>query len=167
MGHQVVFYMSPQDTRDVELRLRSLGPIAILHSESGTKRPRVLQSLGHEEGGQPWLFFFLARPQDVDHVNMIEVPAQGCWAVDVLCSPVIEFTRCYFDQTILRQGRVYYTDGFYNEDGLWVAKPGDFLGWAKSVRSAVRKSLMRHNAALIGNDAALWLARGGGRLVNL
>ena len=106
MGHQVNFYLDPRDTEQIESVLRSLGPMLVLHSRSPRPEPKLLDHLTHEEQGQPWLFYHLVRPEHLGAVVLGHVPAQGYWTVDVLNSPVIEFTRCFFDGTILRRGRL-------------------------------------------------------------
>ena len=163
MGHQTNFYITHKDTRSLESRLRDLHSITVLHSASKTSAPRVLESLDFDEGENSWSSLsslFLVRPQDITQVVTRHVPSQGHWIVDVLTSPVIEFDRGYFDQKILRRGRIYYTVGFYSDDGTWIDKPTDFVSWAKSICSVVRRTLKRRESNLIGEDAERWLRLG-------
>jgi hypothetical protein len=162
VGHQINFYISP---KEMEQRLRNLGPLAIIHSRSASASPRILTSLDVEEEGRPWLFLFLARPEDLRGVVLKNVPSQGYWIVDVLRSPAIEFTRCFFDGRILRRGRAYWVDGFYGDDQSWVDKGSAFKSWAASARSAIKKHLKRHGTDYIGRDALSWLNSSGGQLV--
>ena len=91
---------------------------------------------------------------------------QGYWVVDVLRSPALELSSCFFDGKILRRGRIYYVDGFYGEEGARVEKPDTLRTWAKRARAAIRKRLAKHgDFECIGADARAWLERGGGRLV--
>lgn len=165
MGHQVNFHAAPQDIGDIEAAIRKLEPMAVLHDRSPEARPRVLPSLRFEEDGQPLLFYFLVRESDLSQVVTRHVPAQGYWSVDGLRSPVIEFNSCYFDGRVLRRGRVYYVDGFYGEDDVWVDKQQSFRTWANAVLKATKKCLRKRGSDYIGPAAAEWLAQGDGELV--
>lgn len=167
MGHQINFYITPKDTADIEQKLRSRVPLTILHSRSPSESPRVLDSLNFEENGQPWLSLYLVRPEDLEHVVMHYVSTQGYWTVEVMPSPVIEFDRCFFDHRILRRGRVYYTDGFYNENDIPTAKSGEFKAWAKTVFSTMKKMMKRLEGSTfeyIAPDALAWLHASNGEL---
>jgi hypothetical protein len=166
MSHQLNFHATPADVAELEAAFRALEPMAIIHSRSPTVEPRAVPSLRLEEGGQPWLFYYLVRERDLVDVVTRHIPAQGYWTVDVLRSPVVEFNSCYFDRKILRRGRLYYLDGFYGENEAWVEKPEAFRLWAKAVRKFAWKSLTKHDADYIGRDALAWLRGEGGKLVS-
>jgi hypothetical protein len=166
MSQQVNFYVSPTETAALEEAWRSLGSMSVLHSRSNDAGPRVLPSSDLEEAGQRWLFFQLVRTDDLKSVVMRNVPAQGYWTVDVVKSPVVELTRCFFDGRILRRGRLYFVDGFYGADGEWVDKGEDFKKWGKSLLSATKKKLARHESDYIGEEARSWLESSGGSLVS-
>jgi len=165
MGHQVNFYIDPADTVALEKQLEKLGPLRILHSRSPRPEPRIVESVNVEENGEPWLFLYLVRPEDLPAVVTREVPAQGHWKIDVHESPVVEFQRCFFDGKILRRGRVYYLDGFYDAQNQWQDKPAAFRTWAKAVLANTKKALKKHDADYIGPGAEKWLASGDGKLV--
>lgn len=162
MGHQVEFFLGPNDLRELEARLKKVGELMILHRRSDRPAPRILESIDLREGGAPWLFYYLVRPDDLRAVEFREVPAQGYWAVDVLTSSVVELSRCYFDGKILRRGRLYYTDGFYAEDDRWIEKPRAFKSWANRVFAAARKTLRlsRELSAYVGAEAEALRAGG-------
>lgn len=165
MGHQLNFHATPQDVAELEAGIRKLEPMVILHDRSPIADPRVLPSLGFREDGQPLLFYYLVRVTDLSRVATRHVPTQGYWTVDVLRSPVVEFSSCYFDGKVLRRGRVYYVDGFYGEDEEWVDKPESFRLWARAILKTTRKALKKHGADYIGHDALTWLQHEGGKLV--
>jgi hypothetical protein len=95
---------------------------------------------------------------------MRHIPARREWTVDVDASPVIEVTGCSFDGRRLRRGRVYYVDGFYDENKAWREKNGAFLKWAKQVLSETRRVLKPHGTDYIGAEASSWLRSTGGSL---
>ena len=138
----------------------------ILHSHSKTAEPSLVESMNFSEGEKQWLFMYLAQTADLHNIHYNHVSTQGYWSVDVLRSPVIEFTGCYFDGDIPRRGRLYYVDGFYGSEDLWKEKPEPFRRWARSVLSKTKRSLKRSNSDYIGKDAAAWVDSGLGKLVN-
>lgn len=165
MGHQVNIYVDPSDTISLAHALRGLGPLHLLHSRSPTSEPKVIESVNVEENGQPWLFLYLVRPEDLGAVVTRHVPAQGYWTVDVLKSPVVEFNRCFFDGRILRRGRLYYIDGFYGANEQWTEKPEAFRQWARAILTKTKSTLNKHKGDYIGTGAEAWLALGKGKLV--
>lgn len=54
--------------------------------------------------GDPWLYYYLVRREDLASVEMLFVEGQSRWRVDIEKSPEIEYTRCYIDENINRQG---------------------------------------------------------------
>jgi hypothetical protein len=66
MGHQVNFYLDPDDTAQLQSLIGSVEPCLFLHSRSLAPAPRIVSSVCHEEGGKRWLFYDLVRTQDVD-----------------------------------------------------------------------------------------------------
>lgn len=156
MGHQLNFFLTPRDTAGLESRLREIGPLVVLHKQAPTSQPRVLPNIECVDSGRRWLYFCLVRPDDLPSVVMRHVPAQGYWTVDELRSPAIELTACYFDDRILRRGRLYYVDKYYGTDGAQVKKPDDFLAWAKAVLAATRKHLIRVGSDYAGAEALEW-----------
>jgi hypothetical protein len=165
MGHQLVFYMTPTDIRAVEAKLRALEAMVVIHSDSISATPRVVESLEVAEGGRRWLHFYLARRQDLPVVKMRPIPGRTDWFVDDSASPVIEFHCCFFNGKTLRDGRVYWSDDFYASDGAQVLKSAEFRAWAAKVRSTVKRFLKPYDGKLIGPDTALWLERSGGYLL--
>ena len=161
MGHQVNFYVNPSDAIALERSIRALGPLQILHSRSPGPEPRVVDSVDVEENGRPWLFFYFIRPVDLHAVVTRDVPAQGHWTIDALKSPVVEFTRSFFDGAILRRGRLYYVDGFYDASNQWQEKAESFRTWAKAVLAKSKKELNKHQTDYIGAGAQAWLTSGG------
>ncbi|HSP82041.1 MAG TPA: hypothetical protein VLQ93_26200, partial [Myxococcaceae bacterium] len=84
----------------------------------------------------------LVQPEALESVRMRYIPQQGYWSVESDCSPVIQLSRCYYDGTILRRGRLYYQRRFV-EGGAWVEKPEAFQSWARKVFAVARKTLQK------------------------
>jgi len=165
MGHQINFFLHPADTQALLHRLEVVEDFTIINRRSYDGEPAILKNFDHKLDGHDWLYFDLVRSDDLKRVVLRHVPEQGYWIVDVLDSPVIEFSKCFFDGTILRRGRVYYTSSYY-KGGELVSKSEAFLSWAKKIFAATRKGLSRKNSGYIGPSADQWLVNGG-RLVDL
>jgi len=142
MGHQVNFFLMPEDTRILEKRLREECPVVFLDGESRDSAPVQLPDLEVAEFGKTRLRVILVQPEDLKSVILRYIPQQGHWSVDSDRSPVIELDRCYYDGEILRRGRLYYQRQFA-EHGAWVEKPAAFQAWAKRVFSVTRKTIQK------------------------
>jgi hypothetical protein len=79
-----------------------------------------------------------------------------------LRSPVIEVSRSFENEQILRAGRLYYVDRYYDRSGKLTEKTLGFRKWARNVLSKARKSLQydENLEAYIGQHAALLRDRG-------
>lgn len=164
MGHQLNFFLTPKDT---QIMLDSIGKVEkmlILHSRSDSPAPKPM-SESEIIMDRPWLFYHLVRERDLPLVVMDYVPKQGYWTVEVLPSPVIEFSRCFFDGNILRRGRLYYSEGDYDANGLWIAKEESFKKWARRIFAVARKALTLTQGFYYGTDALRWRDTRGGKFV--
>ncbi|HYO55969.1 hypothetical protein [Archangium sp.] len=129
----------------------------------------MLSTLSVAEFGKTWLTIILAPPDSLGSLAFEHVPRQGYWTVDLLRSPAMELSRCFYDGKILRVGRLFYDRGFYDEAGNWVEKPASFQAWAKKVFSVARKGLQRDAAlySYVGENAQAERKQRGLTLVSL
>lgn len=155
MGHQINFYLSPRDMLELEKELLSLEETLILHDRSRGPYPRIVDSTDLVEDGDRQHFFNFVRTADLDSVVMKEVKTQGYWNIDDLRSPVIEFTRSNFNGELIRRGRLYYIDVYYDDSGKLVGKTPGFDVWAKKVLSKARRSMEfdKELLAYVGDEA--------------
>ena len=162
MGHQINFFLGPNDQLELEARLKKVDELVVLHSRSPTPEPRVVHSMNFAEDGKQWLFVYLVRPNDLSTVQTRAISAQGYWVVNDLISPVVEVDRCYYDGKILRRGRLYYVDGFYDQKDQSIEKATEFKAWAKRLFAAARKTLTydKELGAHIGPEASEMRLRG-------
>lgn len=163
MGHQFAYFMTPNDIENVRRNLAKAGPFLILLNRAETQTPNVVNGFDAQWRGDPWLFYYLVRPEDLKDVVMSHVPNQGYWCVDTLFSPVIEFGRNFFDGKILKSERVYYQDGYHAPGGEFVMKNEAFRKWARSVLARMKKGMRRIGDGFyyIAPDAEAWAASGG------
>ncbi len=143
MSHQFTYSALLEDFAEIEASLRRIEPFFILYDESLTATPRVASALNFKDGEKTWLFFYLVREEDFAAVVTRYVDTQDYWTVQCLPSPVIECDGCFFDGKVLRRTRMYYTDGDYDQSGVWVQKSEGFRKWAAAVFRATKKCLRR------------------------
>jgi hypothetical protein len=61
----------------------------------------------------------------------------------------------------LRRGRLWYADGYYGSDGVWVSKSEAFRDWAESVLERGRKAFTKWKTDYVGAEAKQWIDGGG------
>jgi hypothetical protein len=163
MGRQANFWALPEDIEDLLVPIKGLHAVEVVHSRSPSAKPRIVGTLNFVENQHRWLDYFLVRREDLPQVAMEHISAQGYWVVDYVRSPVVEFSSCFFNERVLRRGRVYYNEG-YDEGSEWRLKPEAFRAWAARVVAKTRKQLMRHGTNFLGKRAAVWMKEKGGKL---
>lgn len=159
MGRQITIYLLPSDTFLLEKCLKNTLDISFIEYDSSSESPKLTNSLEVPFMGESWLTIYLTSPSQVKNVRYKNITSQGYWTVDSLYSPVVEFSRCYFDGEVLRTGRLFYDSGYYDDSGKWVEKDRDFLEWADKLFRVVRKMLKKvpGQRRYAGTDAQAWL----------
>jgi len=152
MSRQIEIYLTPNDIEILEQLLMEIEPLHVLHSRSPTSSVRILEGLNFSENGHRWLFFGLIRRRDVENIKMNYIESQKYWVFDVMESPLIEFSSCFFDGKILRRGRFFYKKDFFSDAGL-CEKDNEFLAWANKVFLSVKKNLTRRGSFYYGREA--------------
>lgn len=155
MNKQFSFYLTPNDFLNLERALRKVTQILIFSEESKDSKPLELPSFEIDKMGKDNLAVYLTCRGCDGKMFLDKIEKQKIWIVDSLCSPVIELSRCFFDGNILRAGRMYYTTGYYLEDGFWTDKDSKFLEWAKKVFAVAKRNLKRKKEldAYFGKEA--------------
>ncbi|ASF45336.1 hypothetical protein [Methylovulum psychrotolerans] len=164
MGKQINFYLLPSDLDALESKLKDACLLIILHSKSSSSSPRELSNLNLTENNHRWLFYYFVHPDDIDSLVINFVPKQNHWVIDVLRSPIIEVTSCFYDGKILRRGRVYYTDKFYGKNDEVVEKTENFKKWAQQIFLVTKKNLLKLNKDYIGEETKQWLEQSGNKI---
>jgi hypothetical protein len=152
MGRQIRLLLTLEDADNLFATFHKGCHSGVVHARSPNPRPRVLNSVTFQEAGQPWLFYYLVNPEDVDSITMREVPAQGYWVVDSLRSPVIEFTKSFCDNKSIRAGRLWYDVKYYEGDNL-LQKSQSFQSWASQIFKVARNTLTKRDNYFLGAQA--------------
>jgi hypothetical protein len=169
MGRQVNFYVSNKDANLMLSDIRKVEPVYLLHSRSPESQPNILDSEEIPECELPSPLFLLVREADLKNLEMSFVSRQAYWTIDTTKACVMEFDTGYSDGKIMRRGRLYCVDSFYNQNRELIQKPEEFRRWTRSVLRICKKRLTKlgpesEYAGYIGEDAAHWLATSGGTL---
>jgi hypothetical protein len=169
MGRQVNFYMLPEDLTVFEEALKEQGQICFLPERLPSPKLQTLSTLAIPEMGKTWLGVYLCRETDLSNIVVKSIPKQEYWTIDENRSPVVQFDRCYYDGRIVRRGRLYFLEGFYNEEGHWVEKSENFIRWAGGLLRWIRKHYKKDpkTGFYVGPYAWEWVSRGIGRLALL
>ncbi len=170
---QINFYLFPSDLTKVDLLFEEFGNVRILGLPMPKKKLRILKRIGVADFNEKnWVKTYLVMDSQLDQVILNDVEAQDYDLIDSLRSPVIELIRPYFDveKNILRRGRLYFKDGYWNENREWVQKNDAFLDWANLLFKRFRKVFQRaqlegFRSDLISPDVENWVLKENGRLV--
>jgi len=167
MGRQINFYMLPEDVASFQKMLEEKHPdTCFIADASQSEDLKFLATLAVHEMGRERLKVYLVQRPFLSLVHMRRRGSIGEWLVDGELSPVIEFGRCLYDGRILRAGRLYFTTGFYAENGQWVQKPLEFAKWAESILKWVRRNYRKDSLTgyYVGAQAYSWSVQQQGLL---
>jgi hypothetical protein len=144
-SRQVNFYVHPEEQEWLEERLEGAGQFTIVRGLDESGRAKLSSTTVIKEFGKEDLKIYLVRPEDVDRICSVGAPNRVERFVDDLRSPVVEFSRCYFDERVLRRGRLYMVDSYYDDFDRLTKKPADFVAWGRKLIDVVRNSLERRS----------------------
>lgn len=149
MGRQVNFFLSPDDHLAMEAEIRAVGPVSIVEDRTAGGVIQARDSLALVAPGVESLFLCLLRPDDLGQVRIRPIRGRddGAGSIDGMRSPVIECGRCYFDGTLIRQGRLYFETTILSDQHTIEKKPDPFIEWADRVLRRVRKHLTKDPAS--------------------
>ena len=153
MGRQVNYYLTPNDMKEAEQRIRSCTKILFFQDFTISREPVLLESLHINTMEKENLRVFAVHPSDVGKIIFKYIETQHYYTVDLLCSPVLEVTRCYFHNGILRRGRMF-ADTWYYENNIKITKDENFVNWVKAVYKALKRGL-KQGAEVLQNGRQL------------
>jgi hypothetical protein len=106
-------------------------------------------------------------PRHLTKSIVVERQSAVKWWVHIEKSSLIEFWRPYYDDSIMRYGRLFYIPWGMTESG-WGERDPAFTKWATRVFNRVKKSLTRDKVlrAYAGVDAAQAITSGRLRVGN-
>lgn len=139
MGKQIQLYFSPQDVKEFAAKMIADYGAILLSHRLPENLAEPVDAITRDTGSGLRSLGYLVRREDLEKVRLREIPSQGCWAVDELRSPVIEFDGGFFDQSKILRGRLYFTTTYYEPVGQLVEKDPTFVKWADKVLAAGKR----------------------------
>jgi hypothetical protein len=150
---QINFFLTMNDQADLLAKLDPLGEVVYLESISEHGVLQVLKSAEIKYVGAERLKIFMTRSRYVDRIVLDQ--SQTAAFADIARSPLVEFSRCYQDQQLIRRGRFYFVKDFTDQHGAIVRKDEEFVRWGNMLVSSARRLLKRDSTSLayFGSEA--------------
>ncbi|MCB1159964.1 MAG: hypothetical protein H7A25_09430 [Leptospiraceae bacterium] len=145
---QINFYMTDEDILEIDNYLKAQGLVIIsaYHSE---KEIKVLPSLLVSENDKPiQKNRLILLQEDLPHLKPGYIETKEMYNVDIMDSPVIEFSPGGIKENKFYRGRLYYVKDILNKKGQSEEKNAEFLKIASSLFRWIKKHFK--NAKLQG-----------------
>lgn len=139
---QLNFHLSYQDSCLFDSRLFKVQDLVVVKVRSASNNPHVLENTIIKNMGKEPLKIMLVRESDLKSLVFRRVEKMGHFRIDTLKSPVIEYSRCFVSDEIIRRGRLYCQNSFFDENGDLRKKPAEFLKWRKRIFEKARVGLI-------------------------
>jgi len=157
------FYLDLNDQFELNVKLLDFQDMEICKYHSSGNAPVILENtLIGNMGAEP-LKILLFRKSDFANIVFRDVGSVNGYSVDTLRSPVVEYSRCYVDDEIIRRGRLYFIMSFYDEHDKLAKKSESFVTWANDILSVTRKNLSNGDTGTRFGAGALIDKRNGTR----
>ena len=135
MGRQINFYLTAEDEVAFEEHLKKAGDFVAIRWKSDKPEPVVVDLSAQKSV----LSLRLVLPQHLAKVSMQPILTRREYSIDGLVSPVVEYSRCPQEDRLIRRGRLYFQEGYFDAAGKWVAKDEAFISWARRLRETARR----------------------------
>jgi|SRR5688572_4050549 hypothetical protein len=156
MSHQINFYAFPDDLRQLEQEMRKAGDFVFVRSHSSGPSPIICGELSAER--DPWLYWYLMRPGDLQGLPEASKTELGTWALPPTAEVLaIEYHLPSLKGPILRSGRLYYVTEDQAPFEPATPRDPDFVQWADRVVRRARAFFVRHDGMYVGPSVPSWL----------
>lgn len=154
MGRQISTFMHPDDLAELQSEVERRGDVTVYAGRFATPSPPELSSSLVVDYGHDNLRVYLGRR---DESSKIIVKATDEYRyIDSALSPVVEFDRPYFDGSLIRAGRMWYSTGAWIQ-GSWLPASPEFMAWADSWLRWIRRRYRKLDSVTwVGPHAAAW-----------
>jgi hypothetical protein len=160
-GQQFSFFLGPNDQKSFEEALREAGQVVFLKDRSHASAPETQSSSIILRFGEEWLRILIARSDDVDRIMFNPIKGRNDFSCDATVEPIIQFSRCYVDDQIIRPGRLYRVDEYFDDNGELKEKSPAFIEWADRLFAHAKKALHKIGPGLYAGTEALELRERG------
>ncbi|HMV45115.1 MAG TPA: hypothetical protein PLS71_22990 [Leptospiraceae bacterium] len=156
MGRQINFYLMNEDFVEIDEYISMKGLIVIPNYTKTEGLELVNSILDKNYYAQK----FLSLTTLSDQIIKRFIETQKYFTVDILNSPVIEFSLGYQEENLKRRGRVYYTknkigNGSPKKNELFLQMADDFFKWIRKNFKNVK--LKGYEEFLISERTMQWL----------
>ena len=135
MELQINFFLTAEDQVAFEEHLKKAGDFVAIRWKSDKPEPAVVDLSAHTGV----LSLRLVLPQHLVKVSMQPILTRREYSVDGLISPVVEYSRCPQEDRLIRRGRLYFQEGYFDAAGKWIVKDEAFVTWARRLRETARR----------------------------
>ncbi|GAA0894536.1 hypothetical protein GCM10009122_42170 [Fulvivirga kasyanovii] len=139
---QVNFYSTIEELLECEKELKK--SVVVIGLPIYDKNIIISNSIESALNKYDWPYHYRITKQEfVDDLQLKYVESQNYYLIDSLRSPVIELTVSTVDMgnEIARLGRLFYYQGYYGDNGNWIAKDEKFLKWANDYTKSFSKAM--------------------------
>ncbi len=156
MGRQINFYLMNEDFLEIDEYISKKGLI-IIPNYTKTDGLEIVNSILDKKY---YPQKFLSLPTLSGQIKKRYIETQKYFTVDILDSPVIEFSIGYQEENLKRRGRVYYTknkigNGSPKKNELFLKMADDFFKWIRKNFKNVK--LKGYEEFLISERTMKWL----------
>lgn len=161
MGSQIRFFLAPADVSQLENEIRACGAMKILLDKfeyvdlAGIRRSTV-DTLAAENQG-----LCLVREEDIADLEFRPISKTAQRYCDGSRSPIIEYYCGFAGASVIRSGRLYRIDSYYDKEGKKVRKSQDFIHWANRVFRKVKNHLQKIEDGYYAGAIALEMRKHG------
>ncbi len=162
MGRQVNFYMTNEEEKRFIEFTNGTGDIVILADTSPTQELRDIKTLPEPFSVPSWAFLLMYNRNVKPEPILEYVPQQKHYVVERFQSPVVEFSRSFVKNDVMRAGRIWAEFKFYDEHRNLVAKDPMFQKWFNQLANWIRKNYkLVDSLTYAGPEAVIFRAKGG------
>lgn len=155
-SRQLNFYLNLSDQHLFDQMLRADGQTKLCRYQTEQASPCFLKSSIIRKMGEEPLKIVLVRKSDIEDIQYRKIRDRNIYSIDTLRSPVIEYSRCYVGDNVIRRGRLFFVKTYYDDKDVLIKKSSDFLAWANQMLGDARYSLTSYlSGDLIGSGASL------------
>lgn len=161
--------MASDDIKEFEDAVSSIEKdVYFVEDHLKNKKIETIDTLSPPQDEGSLYKIYLIKKEYIRNIKLRFVDIQNYWTID-FNMPVVEFNRCYYNDKIMRRGRLYFETGFYDKNGSSVEHPKDFIEFADELLKWVRKHYSRDKKTgfYVGPHAKKWQEKTGGMFKEL
>lgn len=165
MGKQVNFYMTGKDEQEFLQFVKTTGDTVILPYTSPSPEFLPVQKVPEPLSGRFWGDFWLFNRSVSSNLVVEFISKQGYYTIDGLQSSVIEFSRSFVKEGILKRGRIWAEiTRLDKEKRVLLPKEVEFKEWYEVVAKWIRRRFNRLPSGFYAGPGTLEFRKRGGKL---